>query len=185
MPTQVQFAGTVVDDDGNFLSGAAVAIVDTGTSTSRGTDTTDSNGQWDITPSGGGPQYDVTITHNSKVIRWSGRDQAQAESLQLVSPTASEYAFTATSTENATPVEVAVFEGDRASPADGDKAYIDLKLSDTAGNQDIFGRIEWEAVDASTTTEDGQLNFWTVTNAILVEELHLSGAALWPEADAG
>ena len=37
----------------------------------------------------------------------------------------------------------------------------------------------------SDGSEDGQFNFWAMTNGTLVEELHLSGAALWPEADAG
>lgn len=155
MPTQVHFAGQLTDDDGNFLSGAAVVVVDAGTSTSRGTDTTDANGQWDITPSGGGPQYDVTITHNGKVIRWSGRDQAQAESVQAVSPTAGEYAGAFTSTEDAASVEVALFEGDRATMADGDEAYISYSMSDDGGNQEEVARVTFTQNDVNPSADGG------------------------------
>ena len=73
------------------------------------------------------------------------------------------------------------------APSDGDLGYIDFTLSnDHASRQEwITWRIAWEGVDVSDGSEDGQFNFWTMTAGTLVEELHLSGAALWPETDAG
>ncbi len=54
-------------------------------------------------------------------------------------------------------VLAAIFGGNRATPAAGDVASINLRLSDSAGNQDAFARIKWTAVDETSTTEDGSL----------------------------
>ncbi len=157
MPTQARFASAVIDDDGNFVEGAAVVVVDAGTSTSRGTDTSDSSGEWDITPSGGGPQYDVTITSGGKVIRWFGRDKVQVETVQIVSPDAGLYGLAVARTEDAAEVEVALFEGDRpqASAADGDAAYNSFLMSDDAGNQEEVARVTWTQNDVNPSADGG------------------------------
>src|SRR3990167_4389871 len=69
-------------------------------------------------------------------------------------------------TDNAS-VQVAIFEGDRATPVTSDAAYISLKLSDSAGNQDEFGRIAWVADDATSTSEDGRIEFYNIVAGIL------------------
>src|SRR3990167_708474 len=69
-------------------------------------------------------------------------------------------------TDNAS-VQVAIFECDRATPVTSDAAYISLKLSDSAGNQDEFGRIAWVADDATSTSEDGRIEFYNIVAGIL------------------
>jgi len=75
-------------------------------------------------------------------------------------------------------VQTAIFEGNRATPADGDDAYITLQLSDDAGNQDEQARISWEATTvASGATQDGDLFLSAVLNGSLIEMLRLDGSA--------
>jgi hypothetical protein len=64
-------------------------------------------------------------------------------------------------------VQVAVFEGDRATRAANDEAYITFRISDDAGTQDEFARLTWRATDVTSTTEDGQFRFDTITNGAL------------------
>lgn len=53
---------------------------------------------------------------------------------------------------DATPVQVARFEGDRATMADNDEAYISLMLSDDGGTQAEFARLRWIATDVNVGT---------------------------------
>jgi hypothetical protein len=58
---------------------------------------------------------------------------------------------------DAAAVLVATFDGDRATPADGDAQYIDYRLSDSAGTQTPFMRQIVTAVDVTDATEDGRV----------------------------
>ena len=94
--------------------------------------------------------------------------------------------FRVASTSDAAIVNVASFEGDRATPADADSANIDLKLSTVEGNQTIFGRILWTANDADEATSiDGQLGFAVPTTGTLNTEVNLTGSALFPNSSDG
>ena len=74
-------------------------------------------------------------------------------------------------------VRVGTFAGDRATPADGDTAYLTLALSDDAGNQDEQARIEWSATTvADGATQDGQLACHVLVNNSLTEVLRMAGA---------
>lgn len=48
--------------------------------------------------------------------------------------------------------EVVSFQGDRATPADLDTAWMSLKLSDDGGTQAEFARITWQAEDVNVGT---------------------------------
>lgn len=81
------------------------------------------------------------------------------------------------SVDNAS-VLAGIFQGDRATPGDGDSAYISLRLSDSAGNQDEQARISWSATTvADGATQDGDLFFSVLANNVLTEMLRLDGSA--------
>jgi len=92
----------------------------------------------------------------------------------------------AKSTLDAASVSIAVFEGDRATMADNDEAYIRLRLSNDAGTQTEFARIIWVATDVNAGTGvDGRLDFAVVTAGSLADELQLDGTALSPSTTDG
>ena len=47
--TDIVLSGKLYQDDGDAVSGATVALLETGTTTSEATTTTDSNGAWTFT----------------------------------------------------------------------------------------------------------------------------------------
>ncbi len=79
-----------------------------------------------------------------------------------------------------------MFEGDRATPTDGDKSYVSFGLSDDAGTQSEFGRMTIQGDDINVGTSiDGRF-IWGVTQAgTLTNELGLTGTLLYPVADDG
>jgi hypothetical protein len=93
--------------------------------------------------------------------------------------------LTAVNTTDNASVEIATFEGDRATMANNDLAYISLKLSDSAGNQDAFARIKWLATDVTSTSEDGKLFFGVATGGTLADEVELTGTSFSPAASDG
>jgi hypothetical protein len=91
-------------------------------------------------------------------------------------------------TTDATPVQVARFEGDRATPADGDNAYISYMLSNDLGTQTEFGRFFWTAADVNNGTgEDGGYTWSLAVGGVMTNLLGLSatGLALRPSANDG
>src|SRR3990167_4412128 len=86
-------------------------------------------------------------------------------------------ALTLSRTEDVASVQVAVFEGNRATPADNDNAYLSFNLSDSAGNQDEGARILWRATTvAEGGTQDSDVVFSTVFNGVLTDMLTLDGS---------
>ena len=90
--------------------------------------------------------------------------------------------FNVTNTYNGSSVPVATFQGDRATFTDNDEAYISLKLSNDSGTgvQTEFARLTWVATDVSSGTEDGRIDFSTITNGALAPKLSLNGQDLSP-----
>ena len=75
-------------------------------------------------------------------------------------------------------VQVTIFEGDRATMADGDAAYLTFRLSDDGGNQDEQARLTWAATTvANGATQDGDLFLSALVNGSLTEFLRLDGSA--------
>ena len=64
--------------------------------------------------------------------------------------------FTAKNVTDAASVQVAIMEGDRATPANSDEAYLSLRLSNSAGTQTEFARIGWEAPVVTAGSEDAR-----------------------------
>ncbi len=71
--TDIVLSGKLYQDDGDAVSGATVALLETGTSTSEATTTTDSNGAWTFTETSLDTTYDIKITSGTSVryILWS------------------------------------------------------------------------------------------------------------------
>lgn len=88
-------------------------------------------------------------------------------------------------TSDAASVQVAKFEGDRATMANNDEAYISFHLSDSAGNQDEMARITWKATTVTSTSEVSRLQFAVVTGGTLADEMYLTSTALSPAANDG
>ena len=99
-------------------------------------------------------------------------------------PTASpSFTGTQTTTEStdASAVQVAIFEGDRATMADGDTAYLTLRLSNDGGTQKEFARMTWIANDVNAGTgEDGTLVFSAMSAGVLSDVLMINGTSLIP-----
>lgn len=93
--------------------------------------------------------------------------------------------FSSINQTDAASVQVGIFEGDRATMAANDEAYLTLRLSDSAGTQTEFARITWAATDVTNTSEDGLLEFSVMTAGSLAKELSLSGTALYPTSNDG
>jgi len=177
----IRFAGRLKDDDGTAIEGASQNVdiyAEGDTATSLAGDTTDSSGEFDISYATDGA-YDLKLTHpSSKYWWWNARDEVQVKTVQIWNGDANEYALSVVRAEDAASVEVAEFQGNRATPAAGDAAYFSLKLSDSAGNQDEFVRFSWVAVDETTTTEDGRLDIGVIANASLGTVLSVDSALL-------
>jgi hypothetical protein len=78
-------------------------------------------------------------------------------------------------------VQVARFEGDRATMADDDEAYISLMLSNDGGTQTEFARLTWVATDVNAaTSEDGALDFGVMTAGTMVDHLRLNTTTFRP-----
>jgi len=93
---------------------------------------------------------------------------------------------TLTNTTDNASVQVAIFQGDRATMADNDEAYLTLRLSDDGGTQKEVARITWAAPDVNAgTSVDGRLDFSVMTAGTLAKELQLSGADLSPSTSGG
>jgi hypothetical protein len=172
----VNFRGYVFQDDGDAVSGATVKLLETGTTTTEASTTTDSDGLWYFNEADQ-DRYDVEITEGNSVryIRWD--DQVSFKEVDVRNNTgATTPAATFTNLTNSAANQVAVFSGANSTKADDDEIYLSFKLADSAGNLDEFARMTVVAKDVSTTTEDGQIEFdvmkagtltnvWTITSS--------------------
>ena len=94
--------------------------------------------------------------------------------------------LTVTNTDAGASSQTAIFQGDSASPADSDEAYISYKISNDVGTQTEIGRFTWVATDVTNSTNvDGRLDFAVMTACTLADELQLDGAALSPSTSDG
>ena len=178
MADGTRFAGRVFDGSGTAVNAATSNLYDVGTVTPvRATTTTNSTGDWEIDHATRG-LFDIEIVNGTTTRRITQDTEAQFKSMWLWNADADEYALGVTRTEDAASVEVAYFEGDRATMADGDLAYISLRLSDSANNQDEQARIGWQATTVlNGATQDGDLILSALVNNTLTEFLRLDGSA--------
>jgi hypothetical protein len=107
---------------------------------------------------------DMSAEHSSNFMTWSGGSHGFYSAIAAGTATM----FFANQTDNAA-VTVAAFDGDRATPAANDEARVNLRLSDSAGNQDTFVRFGWRGKTVTSTTEEGEFFVSVVTAGTLTE----------------
>jgi hypothetical protein len=119
--TDIVVSGKLFQDDGDPVNGATVALLETGTSTSEATTTSDSNGVWTFTETSLDTTYDIKLTSGSSVryILWS--DEITAKGVDTAS-------LKVRGTEGA--VAPIYFFADQADDA-GDAWRIQASASDT------------------------------------------------------
>ena len=88
-------------------------------------------------------------------------------------------------TADSATASIAHFDGDRATPTNNDIAYVDFQLSNSVGTQTPFVRLEWQALDVVSTSEDGRLLFSTVVGGALTRQIQISAAQLAPVSNDG
>jgi len=87
-------------------------------------------------------------------------------------------------TTDSASVQVARFEGDRATMADNDLAYLSYMLSNDAGTQTEFARFSWQASDVNAgTSEDGIAHLGVMVAGTLTNRFVFSGSALYTNAN--
>ncbi len=172
----VEKQGAVLDDVGAAINGATVNMYDINTTTpSRANTTTDSSGLWDISHATRGA-YDVKIVNGTDVIWLRARDRVQFSRLELFESEAGHEALIVTRSEDAAEVEVTIFEGDRATPADGDSAYNSYMMSDSGGIQEEVARVTWTQFDINPSA-DGGLKFSIAVAGSLTDTLDMNATA--------
>lgn len=87
-------------------------------------------------------------------------------------------------TDNATVLGLSV-QGDRATMAANDAVYMEFRLSDSAGNQDPFGRITANATAVTSGAETSTMTFGLGISGSITNYLHLGAAALRPVTNDG
>lgn len=91
-----------------------------------------------------------------------------------------------TNSSDAASVQVAIFQGDRATMADDDEAYVSYKLSDDAGTQTEVARLTWVATDVNAgTSVDGRLDFSVMSAGALSKKMRLTGTSFEPTTTDG
>ena len=123
---------------------------------------------------------DLTLTHSTNLLSLLGGSlYVEAANSATTAPIIAENA-----TDNANVMALRV-EGDRATPADNDAAFMSMFLSNDAEEATQVGRTRWIATDVSDGEEDAELHWSVMTAGTLTDELSLVGAALYPTADDG
>lgn len=118
---------------------------------------------------------DVTLVHASNALTGSG-----GQFLWTYDSAAATTPVRFINTVDAATVLTGVFEGDRATPATSDAAYVDLRLSNGSGTQTAFGRIKWQGSDISAGSEDGILFLSVPLNGTMTDYVRVSSAAFSP-----
>ena len=139
------------------------------------------DGTWG-TPAGSGDVSKVGTPADNQIGVWTGDGTIEG----AANLTWSGSLLTVTNATDSASVQVAVFQGDRATNADNDEAYISLKLSDDGGTQKEVARVAWVGTDINAATSvDGRLDFYVMTAGTLASELRLYGTTLTPTTNDG
>jgi len=172
----INLKGNLYQDDGDAVSDATIQALTAGTTSVIDTDTTDSNGAWDLDGLAEG-KYDVKISAGTSVryIKWN--DMISLRELDVRNDSANTRpAATFTNLINNASNQVAVFSGANTTRADNDEIYMSFKLANSAAELIEYGRMTVVATDVTDGQEDGQIEFdvmksgtftkvWTITSS--------------------
>ena len=92
---------------------------------------------------------------------------------------------TFTNTNDNALVQAAAFQGDRATMAANDEAYVGYYLSDSAGNQDEMVRNSWYATAVTSGSETARQYFWTRSSGTLARRWYFDHINIVPDANDG
>jgi len=177
----IRLAATIRDDENALLSGVVGTPLKTGTTTSAGSPATSGADGLVAITSTIAEAVDLRLFNDPVYWTWNATDEVQLKTLQTWNADADEYTASFVRAEDAADqlVEVAEFVATYGgTPIDGDAAYISLKLSDSAGNQDEGARITWKATTVLTgATQDTDLILSALVNNTLTTFLTLDGSA--------
>lgn len=174
------------------LDGAGVMVVDTSVrpNTNDGTALGSATVSWaDLFLASGGVinwnNGDVTVTHAANTLTFAGASSGYNFDALVTTTVAGNTARFVNSNDGASS-QVARFEGDRATMADNDEAYLSFMLSNDGGTQTEFARETWIATDVNAgTSVDGALAWSVAIAGSLTAKLRLEGSALTPSASDG
>jgi hypothetical protein len=105
-----------------------------------------------------------TLTFGASLARWSATN-----ALPILG---------AENTTDGASVPVLRLEGNRATMAANDEAYMTMRLSDSAGNQDEFARLTWKGTNVTSTTEAGQVIVSVATAGSLATALTINPTSI-------
>ena len=177
-PTQV--TATLDEMVGDSGAGGTKGLVPA-PSTGDATKFLKGDGTWG-TPAGSGDVSKVGTPADNQIGVWTGDGTIEGDA----NLTWSGSLLTVTNATDSASVQVAIFQGDRATNADNDEAYISLKLSDDGGTQKEVARVAWVGTDINAATSvDGRLDFYVMTAGTLASKLQLSGSSLYPTTNDG
>jgi len=112
---------------------------------------------------------DVTVTHSSNALAFAGASSGYSfDAGVTVSQGAAATTASATlvnTTDNSQNVALDI-QSDRATPAANDRVMFNMRMSDSAGNQDIFGRIIVQGLSVTSTSESGAFFTWRLCRAV-------------------
>lgn len=107
-------------------------------------------------------------------------DELDTEKAPIASPSLTGTA-TLTNSTDAASVQAAVFQGDRATPADGDTVYFSFKLSNDLGTQTEFARMSWSADDVNNGTgEEGSMTIGMMYAGSFADRLKFDAITISP-----
>jgi hypothetical protein len=130
---------------------------------------------------------DVTVTHSSNALAFAGASSGYSFDAPVSSSSAAATtpAATFTNNTNAASVMALRLDGDRSAPGTFDLVYQSFFLSDSAGNQDEFGRISVQSFDSTSTSEDGALIFGIVVAGTVANKVQIANSTLGPTINDG
>jgi hypothetical protein len=194
-----------VDRDGassSLISGITVDVDNTSTGGAVGIDVANITATSGVVagmrialPSGGSTNYALQLSDATGVaaggitfgtdtnLYRSAANTLKTDDSLLIS--VAENGLRVTNTTDNASVQAAIFEGDRATVAANDEVYVSFNLSDSAGNQEEFGRITMRATTVTNASEASRMAFSVRNAGNLGAEVFLTASALSPAANDG
>jgi hypothetical protein len=127
---------------------------------------------------------DVTLTHSTNTLAFAGASSGYTFDGIVIGSLAGVPARFTNTTDAAVNIGLEV-HSDRATMASNDRVAIGLYMSDSAGNQDEFARVEALAASVTSASEAGQLRFHVTSAGSLSLEAILSSTNFSPGANDG
>jgi hypothetical protein len=133
----------------------------------------------------------LSWSSGSPVIQFTAADTVSltltpsVTSVTATQTTASSYPLVGKNTADNANNAALKLESDRATPGAFDRVYMDFVLSDSAGNQDTFGRISVYGATVTSGSEAGQFQFEMMKAGAFASLMYLSASGIAPQTNDG